>query len=82
MDTRGKALELSKEAVKPLLSFGTELDELYRKFRELRVLEDEPSFRSALLNVEHGFFMTVQSLNILREQLRLLEVASKKEVPY
>jgi len=29
--------------------------------------------------VEHGFFMVVHSMNILREQLNLLIVASKKE---
>ena len=33
----------------------------------------------ALLNVEHAFFMVVQSMNILRENLSLLEVAAKKK---
>ncbi|MCS6998464.1 MAG: hypothetical protein N2648_04650 [Aquificaceae bacterium] len=78
MDTRGKAVELSEEVTKLLIGFGTEMDELYRRFRELRVLEDDPSFQSALLKVEHAFFMVVQSTNILREQLGLLRVASEK----
>ncbi|RMH05674.1 MAG: hypothetical protein D6699_03110 [Aquificota bacterium] len=82
MDTREEALTLAKETVKLLLEMGTSLDEQYRRFRELRLLTDDLSFQSALLNVEHAFFMTVQSLNILREQLRLLEVASKKGEVY
>jgi len=41
-------------------------------------LEDSLAFQSALLNVEHGFFMVVHSMNILKEQLNLLMVASQK----
>jgi len=41
-------------------------------------MEDSLSFQSALINVEHAFFMVVQSFNILKEQLSLLEVAAKK----
>lgn len=78
MDRKGEALKLSKDVERRILEFGTDLDEYYRKFRELRVLTDELSFQSALINVEHAFFMVVQSLNILKEQLKLLEVASKK----
>ena len=78
MDTREQALKLSQEVVKRLLECGTELDEYYRRIRELRLLEDSLAFQSALLNVEHGFFMVVHSMNILREQLNLLIVASKK----
>ena len=78
MDTREQALRLSQEIAKKLLECGTELDEYYRKIRELRLLEDSLSFQTALLNVEHGFFMVVHSMNILREQLSLLIVASKK----
>ncbi|MEN3028757.1 MAG: hypothetical protein ABDH29_06035 [Aquificaceae bacterium] len=78
MDTRSRAVELSEEVTKLLIDFGTELDELYRRFRELRVLEDDPSFQSALLKVEHAFFMVVQSTNILREQLGLLRIAGEK----
>jgi len=80
MDTRREALKLARETLKELLECGTALDELYRKFRELRLLEDRsPAFQKALVNTECAFFMVVQSVNVLREQLRLLEVASKKE---
>jgi hypothetical protein len=82
MDTKGEALKLSEEVLKNVLDFGTELDEYYRRFRELRVLTDDLSFQSALINVEHAFFMVVQSLNILKDQLKLLEVASKKGEVY
>lgn len=78
MDTREKALELAHETAKFLLEIGTTIDEHYRRFRELRLLTDDLSFQSAILNVEHAFFMTVQSINILKEQLKLLEVSSKK----
>jgi hypothetical protein len=82
MDTKGEALKLSEGVLKNVLDFGTELDEYYRRFRELRVLTDDLSFQSALINVEHAFFMVVQSLNILKDQLKLLEVASKKGEVY
>lgn len=82
MDTRERAVELSEEVIRYLASFGTEMDEFYRRFRELRLLEDDLSFQSALLKVEHAFFMVVQSVNILREQLRLLRVACEKERLY
>jgi hypothetical protein len=82
MDTKGEALKLSEEVLKNVLDFGTEFDEYYRRFRELRVLTDDLSFQSALINVEHAFFMVVQSLNILKDQLKLLEVASKKGEVY
>jgi len=78
LDTREEALKLSQEVVKKLLECGIELDEYYRRIRELRLLEDALAFQSALLNVEHGFFMVVHSMNILREQLNLLMVASQK----
>ncbi|GBC88047.1 hypothetical protein HRbin13_00162 [bacterium HR13] len=78
MDRKGEALKLSRDVQKKILDFGTEIDEYYRKFRELRVLTDDLSFQGALINVEHAFFMVVQSLNILKEQLKLIEVASKK----
>ncbi len=78
MDTKEDALKLAKEVLMELFQEGTKMDEYYRKFREFRLLEDDLSFQSALLNVEHAFFMYVQSANILKEQLKLLEVASKK----
>ncbi len=79
MDTRDEALKLYKEVIPKLLSCGTEIDDMFRRFRELRLLEDDLSFEGALLRVEHSFFMVVQSLNILRENLKLLEVAAKKK---
>jgi hypothetical protein len=79
MDTRDEALKLSKELIPKLLECGTEIDSFYRSFRELRLREDELSFQGALLRVEHSFFMVVQSLNILKENLKLLEVAAKKK---
>jgi len=45
-------------------------------------LEDDLSFQSALLKVEHAFFMLVQSINILKEQINLLKVASEKGEVY
>jgi hypothetical protein len=78
LDTREEALKLGQEIVKKLLECGTELDEYYRRIREFRLLEDSLAFQSALLNVEHGFFMVVHSMNILREQLNFLIVASQK----
>lgn len=78
MDTRRRAVELSEEVARFLLNFGTEIDRFYQHFRELRLLEDDLSFQSALLGVEHAFFMLVQSTNILREQLKLLKVAYEK----
>ncbi len=78
MDTKGEALKLSKEVIRELLESGTRLDEYYRKFRELRVLEDDPSFQTAIMQVEHAFFMYVQSVNILKEHLKLLDIAAKK----
>ncbi len=79
MDTREDALRLGGEVAKDLVEIGTKIDEYYRRFRELRIVTDDLSFQSALLNVEHSFFMVVQSLNVLREQLSLLEVACKKK---
>jgi len=80
MDTREEAKKLAREVLVKLLECGSEIDEYYRRFRELRILEDRsPSFQSAIINVEHAFFMVVQSINVLREQLKLLEVASKKK---
>ncbi|NPA42235.1 MAG: hypothetical protein GXO18_08185 [Aquificae bacterium] len=79
MDTRDEALKLYREFIPKILECGTEIDEFYRKFRELRLVEDDLSFQGALLRVEHSFFMVVQSLNILRENLKLLEVAVKKK---
>ncbi|EDP75340.1 hypothetical protein [Hydrogenivirga sp. 128-5-R1-1] len=79
MDTKREALELSRELIPRLIECGTEIDGYFRQFRELRLREDDLSFQGALINVEHAFFMVVQSMNVLRENLKLLEVASKKK---
>ncbi|ACO03658.1 MAG TPA: replication initiation protein [Persephonella sp.] len=49
---------------------GTNLDELHRMVRELRYSTDNKDLQSALINLEHAFFMTAQSINILKEQTR------------
>ncbi len=74
-----RAIELAQETAKRLVECGTIIDEHYRQFREIRLVTSDLSFQSALLNVEHAFFMVVQSMNILRENLRILEVAIKKK---
>lgn len=79
MDEKERALKLAQETLKKLLDCGTVIDDHYREFRELRLITGDLSFQSALLNVEHSFFMVVQSMNILRENLKLLEVAVKKK---
>ncbi len=79
MDTKDEALKLGKEVAEEIIGFGTRLDEYYRRFRDLRLRTEDLSFQSALLKVEHSFFMVVQSLNILREHLALLGTASRKK---
>jgi hypothetical protein len=81
MDSKREALELSRESIELILKCGTQVDDIYRRFRELRLRTEELSFQGALLNVEHSFFMLVQAMNILRENLKLIEVATKKEEP-
>jgi len=49
---------------------GTKLDELHREVRELRYKTDDIDLESALINLEHAFFMVAQSINILKEQTR------------
>ncbi|SHK37467.1 hypothetical protein [Thermocrinis minervae] len=82
MDTREQALKLSHEVVKDLIDCGTKIDEYYRRFRELRVLEDSLSFQAALLNLEHAFFMVVQSMIVLKDQIGNLQIAARKEEIY
>ena len=79
MDTKEEALKLYRELLPELIECGTKIDDYFRRFRELRLREDSLSFQGALLNVEHSFFMVVQSINVLKEHLKLLEVASKKK---
>ena len=49
---------------------GTKLDDLHREVRELRYKTDDVDLESALINLEHAFFMVAQSINILKEQTR------------
>ena len=74
-----RAVKLAQETAKKLVECGTVIDDHYRQFRELRLVTSDLSFQSALLNVEHAFFMVVQSMNVLRDNLSLLEVAEKKK---
>jgi len=78
-DVKEESLELGKETVKLLIEYGTKIDDIYRRFRELRLRCNELSYQSALLNVEHAFFMVVQSMNILKEQIKLLDIAKEKK---
>ncbi len=68
-----------REALPKIITMGTEVDEIFRRFREIRLRTDDLAFQGAILNIEHAFFMVVQSINILRENLSLLEVAAKKK---
>ncbi len=79
MDVKKESLELGRETITLLIEYGTQIDDIYRRFRELRLRCNELSFQSALLNVEHAFFMVVQSMNILREQIKLLEIAKERK---
>ncbi len=79
MDVKKESLELGRETITLLIEYGTQIDDIYRRFRELRLRCNELSFQSALLNVEHAFFMVVQSMNILKEQIKLLEIAKERK---
>ncbi|SNZ08597.1 hypothetical protein SAMN06265182_1355 [Persephonella hydrogeniphila] len=57
---------------------GTSLDELHRMVRELRVNTKDKDLQAALVNLEHAFFMTAQSINILKEQTRNALIPLKK----
>jgi hypothetical protein len=57
---------------------GTNLDELHRMVRELRVATSDRDLQAALVNLEHAFFMTAQSINILKEQTRNALIPLKK----
>lgn len=79
MDTKKPALELSNKILKNIIECGSTIDELYREIRELRVLEDDPSFKAALLNLEHSFYMLVKSFNVLKDEVKNVEISAKKE---
>ncbi|GAB6072843.1 hypothetical protein JCM14244_12200 [Venenivibrio stagnispumantis] len=57
---------------------GTNVDQLYREVRELRFNTQDKDFEAALINLEHAFFMVVQSINILKEQSRNATIPTRK----
>ncbi|WP_297452668.1 replication initiation protein [Persephonella sp.] len=69
-EERQKMDELVMKAFTLAYELGTNLDELHREFRELRFNTKDKDLEAALINLEHAFFMTAQSINILKEQTR------------
>ena len=69
-EERQKMDELVMKAFTLAYELGTNLDELHRQFRELRFNTKDKDLEAALINLEHAFFMTAQSINILKEQTR------------
>ncbi len=57
---------------------GTKVDNLHREVRELRFNTDDIDLEAALINLEHAFFMTAQSINILKEQARNATIPARK----
>ncbi|WP_293442188.1 replication initiation protein [Persephonella sp.] len=57
---------------------GTNLDELHKQFRQLRFSTKDRDLEAAIVNLEHAFFMTAQSINILKEQTRNALVPLRK----
>ncbi|WP_457639362.1 replication initiation protein [Persephonella sp.] len=69
-EEKQKLDELVMRAFTLAYELGTNLDELHRQFRELRYSTKDKDLQAALINLEHAFFMTAQSINILKEQTR------------
>ena len=57
---------------------GTSLDELHQEIREMRFKTEDKDLAAALINLEHAFFMTAQSINILKEQTRNAVIPTRK----
>ena len=57
---------------------GTNVDELHREVREMRFNTEDKDLAAALINLEHAFFMTAQSINILKEQTRNAVIPTRK----
>jgi len=57
---------------------GTNLDKLHQLVRELRYQTKDRDLQAVLINLEHAFFMTAQSINILKEQTRNALIPLKK----
>ncbi len=77
-EERKKLDELVMRAFTLAYELGTNLDELHREFRELRFKTKDKDFEAALINLEHAFFMTAQSINILKEQTRNVLIPARK----
>jgi len=69
-EEKQKVDEIVMKAFTLAYELGTTLDELHRMVRELRFSTNDKDLQSALINLEHAFFMTAQSINILKEQTR------------
>lgn len=69
-EERKKVDELVMKTFTLAYELGTKLDELHREIRELRFKTDDVDLETALINLEHSFFMVAQSINILKEQTR------------
>ncbi len=77
-EEKAKLDELVMKAFTLAYELGTNLDELHREFRELRFNTKDKDLEAALINLEHGFFMVAQSINILKEQTRNALIPTRK----
>ncbi len=77
-EERQKIDELVMRTFTLAYELGTSLDELHRQFRELRFNTQDRDLEAAVINLEHAFFMTAQSINILKEQTRNVLIPLKK----
>ncbi len=77
-EERQKIDELVMKTFTLAYELGTSLDELHRQFRELRFNTQDRDLEAAVINLEHAFFMTAQSINILKEQTRNVLIPLKK----
>ncbi len=77
-EERKKLDDLVMRAFTLAYELGTNLDELHREFRELRFKTKDKDLEAALINLEHGFFMVAQSINILKEQTRNALIPARK----
>jgi hypothetical protein len=75
---RKKLEELVAKVFTLAYELGTNVDELFREVRQLRFEAKDKDFEAALINLEHAFFMVVQSINILKDQTRNTITSTKK----
>ncbi|WP_457622754.1 replication initiation protein [Persephonella sp.] len=69
-EEKQKVDELIMKTFTLAYELGTSLDELHKQFRQLRFNTQDRDLEAAIINLEHAFFMTAQSINILKEQTR------------